>query len=332
MLDVHRLRLLRELARRGTIAAVAEALAYTPSAVSQQLAVLEREAGVPLLERSGRRVVLTAAGADLARRADDVLALLEQAAAAAAAGRDGLTGRLRVGAFPSAMRTLLPQALVTLGREHPGLELTVTELDPSAVPAALRSGSLDVGLTQEYDYVPAEADPALDSELLLAETIYLAAPGLSGAADRAPLAGSGAAGPAAGGSGPAVPVPADDAGRLARHRDASWIAGTPGTLCHLMTIRACQAAGFTPRVRHHADDFGTVLALVASGQGVALVPTLGTEGMPEHVRLIPLAARRRSHVACRRGSRQHPAVAACAAALRAAAAAHPVTAASVSAS
>jgi DNA-binding transcriptional LysR family regulator len=308
MLDVHRLRLLRELDRRGTIAAVAEALAYTPSAVSQQLAVLEREAGVPLLERSGRRVVLTAAGADLARRADDVLALLEQATAAVSAGRDGLTGRLRVGAFPSAMRTMLPRALVSLGRQHPGLELTVTELDPSAVPDALRAGGLDVGLTQEYDYVPAEPDPALDTDLLLAETIYLAVPGS-------------AAAPAGG-----------DARLLARYRDAGWIAGTPGTLCHLMTIRACQAAGFTPRVRHQADDFGTVLALVAGGQGVALVPTLGTEGAPPGVALLPLAARRRSHVACRRGARQHPAIAACAAALRAAAGAHPVTAACLSAS
>jgi DNA-binding transcriptional LysR family regulator len=307
MLDVHRLRLLRELDRRGTIAAVAQALAYTPSAVSQQLAALEREAGVPLLERSGRRVVLTAAGIDLARRANDVLALLEQAAAAVAAGRDGLTGRLRVGAFPSAMRTMLPRALVTLGREHPGLELTVSELDPSAVPDALRSGALDIGLTQEYDYLPARPDPALDQELLLAETIYLAVPSSS-----------------------AHTCLGGDAGQLAEYRGASWIAGTPGTLCYLMTIRACEAAGFTPRVRHHADDFGTVLALVAGGQGVALVPTLGTEGAPADVALLPLAARRRSHMACRRGARQQRAIAACAAALRAAAAAHPVTAASIS--
>src|SRR5215470_14499597 len=281
MLDVHRLRLLRELDRRGTIAAVAQALAYTPSAVSQQLAALEREAGVPLLERSGRRVVLTAAGADLARRADDVLALLEQAAAAVAAGRDGLTGRLRVGAFPSAMRTMLPRALVTLGREHPGLELTVSELDPSAVPDALRSGTLDIGLTQEYDYLPARPDPALDQELLLAETIYLAVP----VSDAHPSPGVEPASAVPNGRG------GDDARQLAQFRGASWIAGTPGTLCYQMTIRACEAAGFTPRVRHHADDFGTVLALVAGGQGVAVVPKLGTDGAPGDVALLPLAAR-----------------------------------------
>jgi DNA-binding transcriptional LysR family regulator len=320
MLEVRRLRLLRELARRGTIAAVANALAYTPSAVSQQLAALEREAGVALLERTGRRVVLTPAGAELASHADGVIALLEQAAAALAASRGSLTGRLRVGAFPSAMRTMLPGALVTLGREYPGLELTVTELDPSAVPDALRAGILDVGLTQEYDFVPAHKDPALDTELLLAETIYLAAPAN-------PISGPGWP------RTPPGPGPAADRGAaadlVARYRDAPWIAGTPETLCYLMAMRACQAAGFVPRIRHHADDFGTVLALAGSGQGVALVPELGTENPPRGVALTPLRAWRRSHIACRRGMRQHPAIAACATAIRAAASIHAATASSV---
>ena len=135
MIDVRRLRLLLELTRRGTITAVADALAYTPSAVSQQLAALEREAGVPLLERTGRRVALTPAGTVLAGYAESVLAVLEEASAALAATRDSLTGPLRIGAFPSAARVILPPALVALGREHPGLELMVTELDPVAVPA-----------------------------------------------------------------------------------------------------------------------------------------------------------------------------------------------------
>src|ERR1035438_534828 len=134
MLDVRRLRLLRELAHCGTIAAVAEALAYTPSAVSQQLAVLEREAGVPLLRRTGRRVALTPAGAALAERAEAVIALLEQASAELAASKAGLTGSLRIGAFPTAVRTILPPAPVTLARARPGLELMVTELDPAGVP------------------------------------------------------------------------------------------------------------------------------------------------------------------------------------------------------
>src|SRR5215469_13550184 len=174
MIDVRRLRLLLELTRRGTITAVADALAYTPSAVSQQLAALEREAGVPLLERTGRRVALTPAGTVLAGYAESVLAVLAEASAALAATRDSLTGPLRIGAFPSAARVILPPALVTLGRDHPGLELMVTELDPVDVPDALRSGALDVALTFVYDYVPATPDPALETEPLLDEIVYLA--------------------------------------------------------------------------------------------------------------------------------------------------------------
>lgn len=296
MLDVRKLRLLRELAHRGTIAAVAGALAYTPSAVSQQLAALEREAGVPLLRRSGRRVALTPAGTALAEQTEAVLALLEQASAELAATRGGLTGPLRIGAFPTAVRTILPAALVALGRDHPGLELMVTELDPAGVPDALRTGALDVALVHEYDYVPTEPDPALDTESLIEETIYLASAG-------------------------ALLEPGEDP--VVHQRDAPWIMASPGTLCHTMAMRACQVAGFTPRVRHYADDFATVLALVAAGQGVALVPRLGAIGGPADVVLTPLRARRRTRIAYRRGTRHHPAVSACVAAIRGSAAAYP---------
>src|SRR6516165_6395907 len=253
MIDVRKLRLLLELSRRGTITAVADALAYTPSAVSQQLAALEREAGVPLLERAGRRVALTAAGAVLVGYAESALAVLEEASAALAAVRTSLTGPLRIGAFPTAARTILPPALVTLGRDHPGLELMVTELDPVAVP------------------------------------VYLATPaGQRGTAETS----------------------------IQDWRDAPWIAGSPDTLCHTMVIRACQACGFTPRIRHHADDFATVLALVAAGQGVSLIPRLGVTATPPGITLTPLAARRRTSIACRKGTRHHPAVSAFATAIR----------------
>jgi DNA-binding transcriptional LysR family regulator len=288
MLDVRRLRLLRELAHRGTIAAVADELAYTPSAVSQQLAALEREAGVPLLRRTGRRVTLTPAGAALAEQTEAVMALLEQASATLAAAKEGLTGPLRIGAFPTAVRTILPAALVALGQDHPGLELMVTELDPAAVPDALRTGRLDVALVHEYDYVPTRPDPALETEPLIEETIYLAS-------TDEPQAGE---------------------DRIERHRDAPWIMASPGTLCHAMALHACQIAGFTPRIRHHADDFATVLALVAAGQGVALVPQLGVVGAPAAVTLAPLPVRRRTRIAYRRGTRRHPAVSACVTALR----------------
>jgi DNA-binding transcriptional LysR family regulator len=283
MLDARRLRLLRDLARLGTIAAVAQAHTYTPSAVSQQLSTLEREAGVALLERTGRRVVLTPAGTVLVREAETVLAALEQAHAAVRAAGSALAGPLRIGAFPTAVRTLLPSALVALGREHPLLELMVRELDPAEVPDALRDRRLDVGLVQDYDIEPVAPAADLDSVPLLTETVYLAAP--------APL-------------------------DLAATRDKPWIIGSAGTLCHAVTLRLCRTSGFHPRVRHHADDFSTVLALVAAGQGVSLVPALAASGLPDGVHLTPLDLRRRTRVAYRKGSAAYPAITAFVAALR----------------
>lgn len=286
MLDVRKLRLLRELAHRGTIAAVGDALSYTPSAVSQQLTALEREAGVPLLERTGRRVTLTPAAVGLVERTEAILALLQEAAAELATSASALRGTLRIGVFPTAVPTILTPAVVALSTEHPGLDLMVTELDPASVPDALREERLDIALIQEYDYVPTVPDSALHTEPLMDETVHLAA------------------------------LTADP---LTLRRDASWIAGTPGTLCHALTISACEAAGFTPRIRHHADDFGAVLALVAAGQGVALVPDLAAGAPPAGVVLTPLPIRRRTHLAYRRGAAEHPAISAARRALHAAA-------------
>lgn len=297
MLDVRRLRLLRELARRGTIAAVAEALAFSPSAVSQQLAVLEREAGLPLLERTGRRVRLTPAGQHLVGHAEAVLERLEQAESDLAEARGGLAGALRIGAFPTATRALVPAALTVLARRHPGLEPMVRETDPAAVAHALRSGDLDVALVHAYDFVPADPEPGLATEPLYREAMYLAAPAAQAC----------------------EPPPGDEQGAVLRaHAQDPWITATPGTLCHAMTERACQAAGFAPRVRHRVDEFATVLALVAAGQGVAVVPQLGVTGPADPaVRLTRLRMQRRTNLAFRSGGGAHPAVAAFGAALRA---------------
>ncbi|MFI5670094.1 LysR family transcriptional regulator [Streptomyces sp. NPDC051704] len=326
MLDVRRLRLLRELARRGTIAAVAEALAFSPSAVSQQLAVLEREAGLPLLERTGRRVRLTPAGQNLVRHAEAVLERLEQADADLAEARSGLAGALRVGAFPTAIRAIVPAALVALARRHPGLEPMVSETDPAEVAHALRAGDLDVALIHEYDFVPAPQEPGLATQPLYRESMYLAAPARTAPAQAAPARAAPAeaaparAALAGAGPGPGAPALGPEQGAVLRaHADAPWITATPGTLCHAMTLRACQAAGFTPRIRHRVDEFPTVLALVAAGQGVAVVPQLGvgTAADPA-VSLTRLLMERRTKVAFRGGAAAHPAVAAFGAALRAA--------------
>ncbi|MEU6890468.1 LysR family transcriptional regulator [Streptomyces sp. NPDC046557] len=299
MLDVRRLRLLRELARRGTIAAVAEALAFSPSAVSQQLGVLEREAGLPLLERTGRRVRLTPAGQNLVLHAEAVLERLEQADAELAEARRGLAGALRIGSFPTATRAVVPAALTVLARRHPGLEPMVRETDPAAVAHALRAGDLDVALVHEYDFVPAAREPGLDTEPLFGEAMYLAAPASAGPGD-----------------GPAD-TRAGQGGILHRHAETPWITAVSGTLCHTMTVRACQAAGFEPVVRHQVDEFATVLALVAAGQGVAVVPQLGVTGSDhDGVVLTRLLMERRTMLAFRSGAARHPGVAALGAALR----------------
>ncbi|WP_246059856.1 LysR substrate-binding domain-containing protein [Herbidospora galbida] len=219
-----------------------------------------------------------------------MLNAMEETTAALAAVSSEPTGVARVGAQPTAVRTVLPAALVALGRDYPGLELSVSELDPIAEPAALLDRRLDVGLLHDYDVVPAVADAMLESVALLDETVYLAV---------------------------AVDAPIST---LAHTRDTEWILATPGTLCHEAALRVCRAAGFTPRARHHIDDFDAVLAQVAADQGVALVPQLAA-GSKHPVRLIAVPTRRRTRIGYRRGAAAHPAVMAVVAALRASASA-----------
>jgi DNA-binding transcriptional LysR family regulator len=288
MLDIRRLRLLRELSLRGTITAVADALAFTPSAVSQQLSALEREAGVPLLERTGRRVTLTPAGQNLVVHAEAILERLEQATADLVDTRRGLAGPLRIGTFPTATRAIVLPALTELAERHPHLEPMVVEIDPAPAAAALRAGELDVALLHEYDFVPARHEPGLTSEPLCTESMYLAST-----------------------SPPQKPA-------LRTWKNSPWIASTQGTLCHAMTIRACEAEGFTPQVRHQVDDFDVALALVASGQGVALIPELVATVPPADVILTRLPIHRHTKIAFRSGAARHPAVIATITALRAA--------------
>ncbi|MET9555386.1 LysR family transcriptional regulator [Streptomyces sp. NPDC006645] len=312
MLNLHQLRLLRELAHRGTIAAVADALSYSPSAVSQQLSLLERTAGVPLLERSGRRVALTPAGANLVRHAEVILERLETARTELAEGRE-VAGPLRLGIYPSAARALASGLLVSLRRSYPRLEPWVWEVDPADAPDALRAGRLDLALTHYYvsDSDSAEGngegegeargdgeagdrpfpvEPGIQSRPVFTERMHLATP-----ADSAP-------------------EPDDDPVR--RWRDAPWILPTPGTLCHTSVTRLCEASGFHVDSWHRVDDYDTALGLVAAGAGVAVVPDLSARNPPPGTVLTPLSLRRRSEVAFRGGSAAHPTVGAFIAALR----------------
>ncbi len=162
MLNVHRMTLLREVASRGSIAAAAEALFITPSAVSQQLAVLEREAGVELLERVGRGVRLTHAGAKLVAYTEQVLAVLEEAEADLEAVSEGVAGQLRTCAFPTAARALLVPALARIRDENPLLALSMVDLEPEESLPMLKTGDLDIVLTYGFDRLPERADPGIE--------------------------------------------------------------------------------------------------------------------------------------------------------------------------
>ena len=296
MLDLKRLRLLRELSARGTIGAVAEALSYSPSAVSQQLALLEREAGVPLLERVGRNVRLTAAAQTLVTHTDALLARVEEAEADLAATAQQITGTLHVAAIQSAGLYLLAPALKRLSAEHPALRVEVTDAEPETSMPAVALGSLDLVLGDEYPFLPRAPDPRLDLEPLIDEQFRVMLPvGHRLAAEEGPVS-------------------------LAALRDDAWAVGKADSHYGELTIRACRAlGGFEPDVHHRSNDLLMLLALVANGQAVTLLPDLVRADREPGVVVRDVAEaplRRTVFGATRRGSARVPALNALRAALR----------------
>jgi molybdate transport repressor ModE-like protein len=274
MLDVKRLRLLSELSRRGTIAAAARTVGYTPSAVSQSLAQLEREVGVALLERDGRRVRLTPAARALVTRADRILQELDAAEAELAAEHETVKGSVVIGAFPSAAAKLAVPAIKDLAGRYPELACVIREHEPEDGIPLLRAGELDLLISESYDDVPAKPVGGLERHPLLTEPLLLVLP---------------------------VAGPAPDA----------WIGGLPGTQYAVALELACRAAGIAPRFVHRADEAAVHVALVAAGLGVGLLPALACEPAPG-VRYEPFehAPRRHIFALSRRGAAKRPAVAA----------------------
>jgi DNA-binding transcriptional LysR family regulator len=299
MIDLRRMRLLRELRERGTIAAVADALSYTPSAVSQQLAALEREAGVMLLERVGRGVRLTDAGHRLAEHADAVLARLEQAEAELAA-IDEVHGRVRVAAFQTAARSLVAPVLRPLTDGFDGLRVELLEMEAEEAMPLLRAGDVDVVVAEEYRTAPRPHERALERFDLGRDRILLALP-----RDHPEAQGD-------------RPVP------LRRLSGETWCGTRDDTAFAAVLLRACRAAGFEPDVRHRANDVALLLQMAADGHGVTLVPALGQPESHPGVAIRPVAGpdlERRLFAAVRRGTARRPALAATLDALRARAAA-----------
>ena len=252
MLDLHRLRLLRELHARGTIAAVAEALRFTPSAVSQQLAVLEREAGVRLLERAGRGVRLTDAALVLVGHAEAILERAEVAESDLAAATGTVAGRGRIASFQSAAFHLAVPAMQALARDAPDLRCELVEAEPAESLPMLALGDVDLVLGDEWQHQPLARTPAIDREDLWRDPVQVVLPEGDPVARRHRRA-----------------VP------LAALADASWTTGHRDTAWAEMTRRACrELGGFEPDIRHRTNDSVTSLALVAGGQAVTLLPAL----------------------------------------------------------
>ncbi|MBC7296553.1 MAG: LysR family transcriptional regulator [Dietzia sp.] len=259
--SLHRLRLLRELERRGTVTAVAGALDYTVSAVSQQLALLEREAGTPLFERRGRRIGLTEAGLVLAGHAETILAAVEDAGHAMESARAGVGTTLTAGVWASVATTLLPAGIRVLARDHPGIEVRSRELAPEDTTGAVRDGSLDLAFVLDYSSYTMARVPELTRTPIAVESLHLVAP-------RGSI----------------------DAGEVALRDFAGkpWVLAHPRSHFGRAVRLACREAGFEPDIRHEAGEQSTALALVAAGLGVTLASDLGLGTSTAEVDVLPL--------------------------------------------
>jgi DNA-binding transcriptional LysR family regulator len=307
MLDLRRLRLLCELNERGTIAAVADALQFTPSAVSQQLAMLEREAGVRLLERAGRGVRLTDAALVLVDHAEGLLerAALAEADLAAAAGT--VAGRGRIAGFQSVMLHLAMPAMSALARDAPRLRCELIEAEPEESLPALALGDVDIVLGDEWRHQPRRLPEGVQRHDLHRDRVYLVLPIRHPAARR---------------HKGAVP--------LSELAGEAWTTGHVGMGWEEVTERTCRGlGGFSPDIRHRANDATISLGLVARGLAVTLLPDLPLRGRHPGVTARPIAegdVDRAIFAATRAADATRPSIQALIAALRNEAAALPAAA------
>jgi DNA-binding transcriptional LysR family regulator len=280
VLDLRRLRLLRELKRRGTITAVAEALSYSPSAVSQQLSTLEKQTGVALLEPAGRRVRLTPQADVLVEHTERLFAEMERAEAALARSLRDTVGTLRVAAFQTAVLALVPQTLLRLSDEHPGLRVEVTEAEPEAALPALVAGQFDLVLGEEYPGRPLPRPRETERRDLFTDELRLA-------------------------------VPSAWPERLWQDlAERPFVLEPRGTTAHDWAMAACRTAGFEPDVRYSSTDLQIHQTLVAHGLAAALVPDLSGAATRDEVTLRALPGRpaRAVFAAVRVGAAEHPTI------------------------
>jgi DNA-binding transcriptional LysR family regulator len=282
--DWRKLRLLHELDRRGTIAATAEAMYLTPSAVSQQLAGLAREVGVPLLERRGRSVVLTGQARVLLAHAQEMRELAERTRAALDAWEDGSVGYVRVGSLSTGIAALVAPAIVRLRRERPGLAVQVSEREPDEALGLLDAGELEIAVTVDYPGAPSREDARYHRVDLLSDVMDAVVPAGHPLAGRASV-------------------------ELKELAGDVWVGAAASDACSHIVTGICAAAGFSPDVRYYCREWDAVAALVGAGVGVALIPRSAQPLRPHDVAVLPIAgapASRLLFALTRAGTEQDP--------------------------
>ncbi len=291
MFELRRLRLLHEFALRGTVAAVAQSLSYSPSTVSQQLALLEREAGVALLEPDGRRIRLTPEGRVLAEHAARALELDEQARQALA---HAPAEPIRISAMPTAAETIVPAALTSLAVSHPRLRVEMTEAPPEEGLFELTARRFDLVIAEQYPGHTRERREGTEHALIGEDPIRLVLP------------------------------PGEDRVPLAALRDRAWVMEPVGSAVRQWAVQQCRAAGFEPDVRFEAADLSVHVRLIEAGHAVGMLPDLIWGDAPTGLVLadLPGSPVREIFTAVRSGSRSSEGVAAVGTALTAAFAQH----------
>jgi DNA-binding transcriptional LysR family regulator len=249
MLDVRRIRVLQEVVTRGSFSAAADSLHLSQSAVSQQIAVLEREVGVPLLERTSQGPKLTAAGDALMEHGDAVLCRLEEAERELAqiAGLQG--GRLRLASFSTASATLMTRALALFRQRFPKVELEFTEADPEDTFPGLKRGDFDLAIVFDYPAFPLDFSRDVEAELIYEESMRVALP-------------------------PGHPLAGAKSVRIEDLAEEDWLCGSEPDSCRFQVINLCREAGFEPRISFQSEDYGVIKGFVAGGLGVAVLPEL----------------------------------------------------------
>lgn len=264
MLDLRRLRVLAEVARQGSFSAAADALHLSQSAVSQQVATLEREVGMSLLERTSEGPKLTDAGRTAVSHAEAAIARLDEAEheLAAIAGLEG--GELRIASFPTASAVLLTEALTEFRDAHPKVRLSVTEAEPEQSLPLLRAAEVDVAVVFDYESIPAShlEDRDVELQLLLTESMYLALP-------------------------KAHPLAAGDRAPMAELAAEAWLCGTRPSSCSQAVVEACRAAGFEPEITFESDEYAVLQGYVAAGLGYTLLPDLALPTLREDLVVRP---------------------------------------------